>query len=200
MAHVTSVLAEFQRVDDDLLSFAVKDTNIKANDLAFGPAAAAIKEANAALARLVVSNAESSDAKEVMLLAFGAQKSALHLETLLPPHIAEESDEGMDELEASMAVDDVQVHKNLDGLAALQNLRRDPDLAIAGARYAEFTHTRKDILALSRENTDVRSLSTSLKERRKVTLACEAALGALQQAIAAEPTAGSRDRAPVGTR
>ena len=49
--------AEFQRVDDELLTLAVKNTNVKAYSLAFGPAAAAIEEMNAALDRLLATNA-----------------------------------------------------------------------------------------------------------------------------------------------
>jgi hypothetical protein len=200
LAHVTSSFAEFQSVDDDLLALAVKDTNIKAYGLAFGPAAAAIKDMSAALDRLVASNAESSDAKAVVLLALGAETAALRIETLLPPHIAEESDPKMDELEARMAADDAQVRRSLDGLAATPKLRKDPDFAIAQARYAEFSKTRKDILLLSRENTNVRSLSISLNQKRRVMLACQAALADLQQAILAEPIAGTTYGAPVRPR
>ena len=74
---------------------------------------------NAALSRLVAANADSPEAKSTMLLAFGAQTSALRIQTLLPPHIAEENDKKMDELEALMASEDAQVRKSLDGLAAL---------------------------------------------------------------------------------
>jgi hypothetical protein len=187
LAQVTAAFAEFQHVDNDLLALAVKNTNIKAYSLAFGPAATALKDMNAALARLVAANADSSEAKAMMPLAFGAQISALRIQTLLPPHIAEESDKKMDELEALMATEDTQVRKSLDGLAALPRFSKDPELATATARYAEFSNTRTQILALSRENTNVRSLSISLNQKRKVMLVCQAALSALQQAILAEP-------------
>jgi hypothetical protein len=199
-AQVTAGFAEFQRVDDDLLALAVKNTNIKAYSLAFGPAAAALNEMNAALARLVAANADSSEAKAMMPLAFGAQISALRIQALLPPHIAEESDKRMDELEALMATQDTQVRKSLDGLAAFPRFSKDPELATATARYAEFSKIRTQILALSRENTNVRSLSISLNQKRKVMLVCQAALSALKEAIVAEPIAGSTHETPVRPR
>ncbi|MGO9834051.1 MAG: MCP four helix bundle domain-containing protein [Polyangiaceae bacterium] len=200
LAQVTAAFADFQSVDSDLLALAVKNTNVKAYSLAFGPAATAVKEMSDALTRLVDANADASDAKAVMLLAFGAQLGALRIQVLLPPHIAEESDKKMDELESLMAAQDNQVRKSFDGLVAISRLRTDSDLAIATARYAEFSTMRMQILALSRENTNVRSLSISLNQKRKVMLVCRAALSALQEAILAEPPTSSAYGTPVRPR
>jgi|SRR5580704_650251 hypothetical protein len=203
LAQVTAAFAEYQRVDNDLLALAVKNTNVKAYNLAFGPAATAVDEMTSALTRLmalVAANGGSSEAKAMMPLAFGAEVGALRIQTLLPPHIAEESDQKMDAMEALMATEDTQVRKSLDGLAALPGLGKETDLATAKARYAEFSNIRTQILALSRENTNVRSLSISLNQKRKVMLLCQAALSDLQQAILAEPIAGSTYGTPVRPR
>ena len=200
LAQFTEAFAEFQRIDNDLLALAVKNTNLKAYSLAFGPADTRLNEMNAALSRLVAANANSPDAKSIMLLAFGAQTSALRIQTLLPPHIAEENDKKMDELEALMATEDAQVRKSLDGLNVLARFREDPDLETATARYAEFSKIKTQILVLSHENTNVRSLSTSLNQKRKAMLACQAVLSALQQAILAEPIAGVTYGTPVRPR
>jgi hypothetical protein len=190
LAQFSQVFTEFQRIDNDLLSLAVKNTNLKAYSLAFGPAADAIKEMNAALSHLVAANADLPEAKKVMLYAFSAQIAALRIQTLLSPHIAEENDQKMDTLEAQMAKENEQVRKDLDGLAALPKLSGNADLATAASRYARFSKIKTQILALSRENTNVRSLAISLDQKRKVMLLCQDALNALQQAILEEPIAG----------
>jgi hypothetical protein len=200
LAQFTKAFAEFQHIDNELLALAIKNTNLKAYSLAFGPADTAIKEMNAVLSRLVAANADSPEAKSTMLLAFGAQTSALRIQTLLPPHIAEEDDKKMDELEALMASEDAQVSKSLEDLAALPKFSNDPELATATARYAEFSKIKTQILALSRENTNVRSLSISLNQKRKVMLACQAVLSALQQAILAEPIPGVTYGTPIRPR
>jgi hypothetical protein len=199
LAQFTAAFAEFRRIDEDLLALAVKNTNVKAYGLTFGPAAAALTDMNGALTRLVAANGDSPDAKRVMLLAFGAEVGALRIQTLLPPHIAEENDAKMDALEGSMATEDAQIRKDLEGLAALPKLGKDPEIATATARYAELTSLRTQILALSRENTNVRSLSISLNQKRKVMLACQVALNALQAAIQAE-SVGSRYGPPPKPR
>jgi hypothetical protein len=200
LTQFTGSFAEFQRVDEDLLALAVKNSNVKAYSLAYGPAATAISEVNDALARLITAHGQSPEARTLMSLAFGAQISALRIQTLLAPHIAEESDKKMDELEALMATEDARVHASLDGLAALPKFSEDPDLATAAADYAKFSNLRTQILALSRENTNVRSLSISLNQKRRVMLVCQAALSALQQAILAEPIAGTTYGTPVRPR
>ena len=186
-----------QHIDNELLDLAVKNTNIKAYSLAFGPAADALKEMNTVLSKLVENSAGSSEAGKVTQFAFGAQTAALRIQTLLAPHIAEESDKKMDELEAQMANEDQQVHKDLDGLALLPKLHGNPDIKTAIAYYAKFSEIRGRILVLSRQNTNVRSLAISLGEKRKVLLLCQDVLSALQQAIQDEPIPGiSYESAP----
>ena len=202
LGRFTAAFAEVQRIDGDLLKLAVKNTNVKAYGLAFGPAATALDEMNAALSRLVAhaSANPDSEARTTTALAFGAQVGALRIQTLLPRHIAEESDPKMDELEASMAADDAQVRKDLDGLAAVPRLHDDRDLAVASARYADYSQLRRQILPLSRENTNVRSLSISLNQKRSAMLVCQSALGALQQAVQQEPMSGTASETPVRPR
>jgi hypothetical protein len=191
LAQFSRAFTEFQRIDKDLLDLAVKNTNLKAYSLAFGPAAAALKEMDAALARLI-----TDDAK-VMRLADDARIAALRLQALLPPHIAEESDQKMDEMEALMAREDRDVRKNLENLAAMPNLTGKPNLQAAASDYARFTDLKTQILKLSRENTNVRSLAISLGQKRKVMLVCQDALASLKNAIEQEPVT---ERAPASPR
>ena len=192
LTQFATAFAEFQRIDKDVLDLAVKNTNLKAYSLAFGPAATALKEMDAVLARLA-----TDGGCEGLGYADSARIAAWRLLTLLPPHIAEEDEKKEDAMEAVMAAEDSQVRKGLEALAALPKFSNDPALATATARYDEFTKLKTQILALSRENTTVRSLSISLNQKRKVMLVCQDALGALQRAILAEPIAGITARTPA---
>jgi hypothetical protein len=86
-----------------------------------------------------------------------------------------------------MDKDDRQVRAGLDGLAAQPDLGADSDVASARAGYARFSELRTQILALSRQNTNVRSLAMSLDQKRKAMFMCQDALFALQKEIAGEP-------------
>jgi hypothetical protein len=130
----------------------------------------------------------------------GAQIAVLRVAALIPPHIAEESDPKMDELEASMAREDEQVRAGLDGLGALPGLRGNADLAAAASHYATFSGLKAEILKLSRANTNVRSLTISLSLKRKVMVLCLGELDSLKQAILAEPIAGGPSSTPTNPR
>ena len=190
LARFAQSFAEFQRIDADLLDLAVRNTNLKAYDLAFGPAREALEEMNGAVSRIALAYTDSPEAKKVMPLAFGAQIYALRIQGLLPPHIAEESDEKMDKLEALMAMEDARVRRNIDSLKAIPFLSGNVDLAKAASSYARFNKIRMEILKLSRENTNVRSLAISLNQKRKATLLCQETLNALKGAILEEPVRG----------
>jgi chemoreceptor-like protein with four helix bundle sensory module len=190
LAQFSEAFGALQRVDDEVLRLAVNNTNLKAYGLLFGPAADALAEMDAALARLGAKRADSPDARRVTLLAFGARIGALRIQVLLAPHIAEESDAKMDRLEASMVGEEVQVRKDLDGLAALPGLEGDADLATAASSFVRYGEVKARILPLSRENTNVRSLALSLGQKRKAMILCLDALNAMKQAILDEPIAG----------
>ncbi len=202
LAEFSKSFVNLERVDRDLLALAVQNTNLKAYRLAFGPASEALQAADRALAHLVSGYSESSspDDKKIILLADDARISALRIQTLLPPHIAEENDQKMDALEARMTREDQAIRKDLADLAAIRVLAADQDLATAVAHYEQFTEIRPQILKLSRENTNVRSLAISLNEKRRAMLLCQDALTGLEQEINEAFIRDERSRAPVSTR
>jgi hypothetical protein len=190
-AQFTRALADYQRIEHTILDLAVKNTNLKAYSLAFGPARRSIQEMDAALGSLLEESAGSTDpkARQVMLLAAQAESGALRIQADLAPHIAEASDAKMDSMEATISSEDEKVRKSLDDLSTLVPSDAAGRLQKAHAAYANFTELRTRILDLSRQNTNVRSLMLSLNEKRLVLLNCQDLLLALEQAIRAEARA-----------
>lgn len=196
LTRFSAAFAELKRVDGDILALAVKNTNLKAYSLAFGPAADALTSMSESLSRVVARSAGSSESARIEMLALRAQNAALRVQTLLAPHIGEESNKRMDEFEARMGKDEQKAEADLVGLAALPKLSADPDLEAANADFHQFKSIKKEIIALSRENTNVRSLAISLGQGRKAMVQCDDALNELQRAIRAEPVSTGREPNP----
>jgi len=188
------------RVDAELLDLAVRNSNLKAYALAYGPAADRLNAMEDALAGLVAETGGGADGTRVQVLALQVEVAARGLQVLLPPHIAEESDERMDQMEARMTEREQEVQRNLDGLQGLPRAAGHAGLAAAASAWAQFREAKGQILSLSRENTNVRSLAMSLDRKRKLMLACQSALDALRRAIDAEPIAGVTEGPPAKPR
>jgi hypothetical protein len=65
-------------------------------------------------------------------------------------------------------------------------------LAPAAAALDTFTATNSEIVALSRRNSNVRSLALSLGKKRTVTAECDDLLQALEDALAKHHFAATR--------
>lgn len=174
---------EYQAVDAELLDLAVKNTNLKAYSLAFGPAAQSIHEMDQALSRLIAAKSASPESRRVTRLAAEADIGALRIEAMLPAHISAESYQKMDAMESAMAAEDRQVKERFAELAQLTGPAERGELQTAVESYRKFGELRTQIIALSRENTNVRSLTISLNRKRLIDLKCQNALTALEQAI-----------------
>jgi hypothetical protein len=190
-AQFTTAFTDLKRIDAKLLDLAVRNSNVKATALAFGPAAQAAQELDASLTRLSRKNAVDA---RVVMLASGVDESVLRIQALLPRHIAEEHDPAMDALEARMSAEERLAATGLRDLDGL--LPGDPDLRAAHAGLSAFLGVEKQVIRLSRDNTNVKSLSLSLNEKRKATAFCQEALTALYQAIDQERIPGEDTQIP----
>jgi len=190
LAQFSQSFADLRRVDDEVLELAVRGTNLKAYDLLFGPAAAALGEMNRSLDRIAAGAGGGPDGRQVVVLALGAETAIQRIQILLAPHIATESDPKMDELEGAMRKDEEEVRRDLAALMAPPGLRGSADAAAASSAFGRYEGIKRQILTLSRENTNVRSLALSLNQKRNATALCLEALAALKQAVLDEPIPG----------
>jgi hypothetical protein len=168
---------EFRKTDQQVLEFAVQNTNLKAARLSFGAAATAMNEFGQALSEL----AGDSPGGRVCRLVYDAQTAALRIHVLHAPHIASPDDQEMDGIEAVIRQHDAVVRRSLGDLRLLLPPSKKTALQRAEAAYdMDFTDR---VLEWSRQNTNVKSFELSLNRKRKITAQCEDVLTKLQDAI-----------------
>lgn len=186
LRHLNAFEARFtdaRRLDDEILPLAVENTNLKAQRLSFGPSREAAQSFGAALEQ-TIGTSVSKDRCRVEVVAATARMAVLEIQVLYAPHIAEGRDAAMSEMEAQMTAAAARAHKAVDQLRGALATTSRTQLEAAAAALDRFLSIHKEIIALSRRNSDVRSLALSLGEKRKVTAECEAHLQALREALA----------------
>ena len=174
--------AEYRKVDAEILPLAVENTNAKAQRLSFGPAATAVNDFRTALDALVTS-APAGAAPRLELLAARAVADVLDIQAMHAPHIAEPEDEAMARMEQRMAASEQQARRALGQMEAIVPASQ-PQLKAAGAALDRFSAIHREIITLSRRNSDVRSLALSLGRKRMIVAQCDDQLRALQAALA----------------
>jgi hypothetical protein len=184
--------AEYQRLDENVLGLAVENTNLKAQRLAFGPAQDAANAFRDALRALMPAN--PAEARHVEALAATAVLTVREIQVLQAPHIADADEAVMTRMEQQMSTSQTAARKALDSLRPIVSESSRPQLAAAASALNQFLDLNTQIIALSRRNTNVRSLMLSLDEKRKMTLACQDNLRALQAALSKRGYSGIRER------
>jgi hypothetical protein len=181
--------AEYLKLDHVVLELAVENTNLKAQRLSFGPAREAADGFRNALEAL---GPQSKDRCRVDALVFRAVLAVRDIQVLLAPHIAEADDSAMTRMEAEMAGRETAAGEALGAIPALLDPAAGPQVAEASASFDRFKDVSHRIVALSRRNTNVRSLALSLREKPVLTAACDDSLHSLETALATERLSGTR--------
>jgi hypothetical protein len=174
---------QLQAIDQEVLSLAVQNTNLKALRLSFVPAAEAMRHMENALSQLMDGVSSSPDAVKIIRFASRAVTSTLNLYALQAPHIAESTATRMEEIEVVMRSLDAQVTDALQSLQALVDEPGKSFLNAAWASYKDFQTINAEIVELSRQNSNVRSFALSLGQKRKMTAQCQDRLAALQETV-----------------
>jgi hypothetical protein len=180
---------EYLTLDRTVLQLAVENTNLKAQRLSFGPAREAADAFRDALGPL---GPKAKDHCRVESLAAKAILAVRDIQVLQAPHIAEADDAAMTRMEADMHALEVTAGDALDQISGLVEPAAQPQLALASASLARFKDLSAQIVTLSRRNSNVRSLSLSLREKPALTAACDDSLRALADALAKEGFTATR--------
>jgi hypothetical protein len=175
--------AEYRKLDRDILKLSVENTNLKAQRLSFGPAQDAVGALRGSL-EAIVDGARGGDAWQIRALAWRALAAVRDIQALQARHIAEPADDAMTRLEGKMTAAEDVARNTLTELAPLLSPDAGAQMRAAQASLDSFLNSNKDILALSRRNSNVRSLSLTLGEKRRLTAQCEDTLRALDEALA----------------
>jgi hypothetical protein len=183
--------AAYRKLDKTILELAVENTNLKAQSLSFGTASETA-DAFRDLLDTVARGTAAKDRCRVEALVDQAVLRVREIQVLHAPHIAEPDDATMARMEKQMAEQENAARAALHGLAGLVAPAMRESLASAVAALDRFVDVSKKIIALSRRNTNVRSLKMSLGERPPLAAACEDGLRGLQEALAKQESTATR--------
>jgi hypothetical protein len=172
---------EYARLDYEILGLAVENTNAKAQRLSFGAARETADEFNAALDD-AIKRAARVDPWRTEAVAATARLNVLRILVLQAPHIAEADAAAMTAMEQEMAAAAQGARVAFEELRSTMG-NAGPQLETAATALDRFEAINKEILTLSRRNSEVESLALSLGRKRVVAAAGQDRLRALQQAL-----------------
>lgn len=182
--------ASYRALDREILDLAVEGSNVKARRLSFGPALEAADQFQRALEGITAAGAANQ--WRVTALAATAVSRIREIQALHAPHIAEPDDAPMTRLEERMKASESAARRALDAMEPLIQPGSRPKYVAARDALDQFMKINAQILDLSRRNSNVRSLALSMNQKRTLIAACEDSLRALQAALAARGSFGTR--------
>jgi hypothetical protein len=178
-----SRFAEYRALDRNVLELAVENTNLKAQRMSFGPSQEAADAFGDSLAGIAPVD-PAKDTWRMKALSASAVAAVREIQVLQAPHIAEADDAAMTRLEQRMAAEEASARSALATLGTMTEPGSRQKLAEATAALDRFKDFNAQIIALSRRNTNVRSLALALGQKRTLSAACEDRLHAVQDALA----------------
>lgn len=177
--------AKAAALDAQLLKLATENANLKASALSQGQA---MKDLEAVEAGFGALEDQTNDPPRLRALSRAA-RAALEVQALHAPHIDATTDATMDALDAKVHAREAEVDAVLAPGHKPPPKAEAAALATLGAAWAAYKADTAQVLALSRSNSNVKSLDLSLHDKVRATLACDASLDALAAQVHATPRA-----------
>jgi hypothetical protein len=174
--------AAYEAADRQILDLAVENTNLKAQRLSFGAAQAEADTFEQSVNAVAPANAR--DIWQVKAARASAVGAVREIQVLQAPHIAAADEAAMAGIETRMKAQETTARDALATLSSIGGAAARPALAAATDALNRFMDLNAQIVKLSRQNTNVRSLALSLDQKPKLAQPCEQTLRALGDALA----------------
>jgi hypothetical protein len=172
---------EFQKIQSVVLELAVQNTNLKAARLSQTKAEDAVNRLEYNLSVLLETGCSPGNCEKMTAPVFQALNACLRIHHLHAPHINAAADKEMDHIEVDMRRYSEEASRSLATLSDLADDKGQTLLADARKAYLEFIEVTHEVLRLSRENTNIKSMELSLGKGRVVTAECIEILTELQK-------------------
>ncbi|MBA4392665.1 MAG: hypothetical protein C0407_03835 [Desulfobacca sp.] len=174
---------EFRKTDQQLLDYAVKNTNIKAANLSFEQGTGAMRRFEEALNDLIGGKSLHREEGQIAKLAGEALVAGFKIHYLHAPHIAAANDDQMDKIEADIKKNQEKIQNALNQLKPLVPAKKQAAWQKAKAADDELIKVTSKVIELSRQNTNIKSFELSLGRKRKITAQCDEILLSLEEAV-----------------
>ena len=184
--------AEFRKTDQVLLDYAVKNHNLKAARLSFGPAREAVNRLEKALISLTPANPKNRPEERIPRLTCRALTAALKIHDYQAPHIAAAGDQQMDTIETAIKKHQEEMKESLTTLKTLVSPDKEDAWKEARTAFDELVKVTAQVIDLSRQNTNIKSFELSLGRKRKISAQCGEILISLEEAVKAREFKATR--------
>ncbi len=174
---------ELRKLDAVILELAVQNANLKAASLSREKGTEGMQRFEHALEDVIRPYLGTQNEGRVARLLCHALTSGLKIYNLHSFHIAEASDEKMDQIEMQMKAEGNEVLNSLDELTGIVSEKSRKALLQAKMAFGEFMEVTDKVIKLSRQNSNVKSLELSLGRKRKVAAQCDEILVTFQEAV-----------------
>lgn len=167
---------QFKALDKQLLGLATQNSNLRAQQLSVTAASQAAQNFESHLGKLIQSPSSTANVQSAGQQALIA---ALKILSLHQPHIQAAQDQQMERLEKQIRAYNSQARHQLKSLAGLIPASARPELTSAERAYAQFMRSTAEILRLSRQNSNLKSVELSLGKKRLLSAQCQQSLASL---------------------
>jgi hypothetical protein len=175
--------AEYLKTEQIILDLAVKNTNYKAAKLSLTEANDAVQRLAHDLSELLERDSSSGNCEQMAIPVLHAVTACFHSHYLQMTHIRSAVDSEMDQIEVEMKENNAVVEKSISTLAGLTDESGRALLKDARKAYEDYLEVTKEIISLSRQNTDIKGMELSLGKKRAVTSECYGILVSLQETV-----------------
>jgi hypothetical protein len=178
---------EFRKLDQAILELAVQNTNLKAAFLSRGKGAETMQRFEQALKDLIRSTSQTPGKDRTAAIAWHAIAACRQILNMHNSHIAEITDEKMDKIEIETKMAEKEVLLSLDKLPGIIDEENQQNVLQAKMAFSEFMEVTAQVQALSRKNSNVKSLELSIGKKRIISAQCAEVLAAFQNAVKNRP-------------
>jgi len=183
---------QYRKIDETILNLAVQNTNLKAQKISSTQCAQEMALLDGSLKRIIERNKKDNQCSEAVMLAYEALTASLNIYALHKPHIEETDDQAMDKIEQRIRSYDESAKNSLRELSRTVDPSDREDMKNAEKAYFQFMNLTREIIRLSRMNTNIKSAELSLGKKRLVSSQCQDNLASLQEAVEAEQPKATR--------